>query len=66
MGHIYGLGGCHIRIDYTSVLPISFIQQKIIGKVFIWAKKNCKIVKNAIYLAREIAVFFEVTRCKNL
>ena len=63
MGHIYGLGECHIRIDYTSILYIKFIQQQISKNISLFCKKN---VKDTICLAAETAVFFEVTRCKNL
>ena len=38
MGHIYWLGECHVRIDYTFTLTIKFIQQQIIKQSLNCAK----------------------------
>ena len=41
MGHIYWLGECHVRIDYTFTLTIKFIQQQIIKQSL-----NCAEIVN--------------------
>ena len=54
MGHIYWLGECHVRIDYTFTLTIKFIQQQII--------KQSLVQKLSMVKDLETSVFFQVPR----